>query len=153
MQRALALALLIASALPAACSRDFLETDPFLEPDLSATVRIPLRTTTDDGTTYELRDAIVEISGAAMLTLSARDGQLSTPLPAGTYTLFLRSGYRVIEIAPDGQQRERTVAPRSQNPQHFTVREVEDATLGLRFADGQRELVFGAPPPVRLTRR
>lgn len=153
MRRALALAVLISSALPAACSRELLDVDPFAEPDLSASVRIPLRTSGDDGTTYLLRDATVEIAGAAMLTLTAADGDLTTPLPAGSYTLFLRPGYQVIEIAPNGQQRTVEVEQRGQNPQRFSVREVEDATLGLSFSHGEREVVFGARSPVRLTRR
>src|SRR5262245_21810931 len=105
MRRALALALLISSALPAGCSRELFDADPFAEPDLSANVRLPLRTTSDDGTTYLLRDATLEIGGAAMLTLTAGDRDLSSPLPAGSYTLFLRPGYRVLEVGPDGQER------------------------------------------------
>ncbi|MET0283788.1 MAG: hypothetical protein ABW352_04940, partial [Polyangiales bacterium] len=100
MRRALAIALLLSSALSAACSRDLLDADPFAEPDLSASVRLPLQTSSDDGTTYLLRDATLELSGAAMLTLSGADKELSTPLPAGSYTLFLRPGYRVIELSP-----------------------------------------------------
>ncbi|HEX5660328.1 MAG TPA: hypothetical protein VFX59_24200 [Polyangiales bacterium] len=150
MRRALALALLISSV---ACSRELLDVDPFQEPDLSASVRLPLSTSLDDGTTYLLQDATVEIGGAAMLTLRAAEGDLTTPLPAGSYTLFLRPGYRVIEVSPAGERREIAVEARSQNPQYFTVREVEDATLRLSFAHGERELVFGARAPVRLTRR
>jgi hypothetical protein len=150
MRRALALALLISSV---ACSRELLDADPFAEPDLSANVRLPLSTTSDDGTTYQLRDATLEISGAAMLTLSATDGELASPLPAGSYTMFLRPGYRVIELAADGTQREIAVEARGANPQRFMVREVEDATLRLSFAHGEQELVFGARAPMRLTRR
>ncbi len=152
MRRAFALALLISAALPA-CSRELLDADPFAEPDLGATVRLPLRTRVDDGTTYLLRDATLEISGAALLTLSGAEAELTSPLPAGSYSMFLRPGYRVIEVGADGQQREVTVQARSENPQRFTVREVEDATLRLSFAYGERELVFGALAPMRLTRR
>jgi hypothetical protein len=161
MRRALAFALVISSALTAACARDLLDTDPFAEPDLSGSVRIPLSASAEDGTLYLLRDATLEISGSAMLTLDTPSAEqvaqperaLSTPLPPGAYTLFLRPGYRVIEIAPNGAQRTIEVALSGTNPQRFQLREVEDATLQLSFAHGEHELVFGAAPPVRITRR
>lgn len=157
MRRALLLALAISSTLPTACARELFE--PFVEPDLSGSVRLPLSTTSEDGTQYLLRDATVEISGSAMITLSTPEASLpseralSTPLPAGAYTLFLRPGFRVVEVAPDGAQRDVEVAIQGANPQRFALREVEDATLRLSFAHGDRQLVFGASSPVRITRR
>lgn len=166
MRRALLIALMLSSTLSTACARELLERDPFVEPDLSGSVRIPLSATAEDGTLYLLRDATVEISGSAMFTLrapvdarepsneiqlAASERTLSTPLPAGVYTLFLRPGFNVLEIAPDGTRRQVEVTLAGANPQRFALREVEDATLRLRFAHGDRELVFGAATPMRLS--
>jgi hypothetical protein len=158
MRRALALALVISSAMPMACARELFESDPFVEPDLSGSVRIPLSASADDGTLYILRDATLELSGSAMMTLSTpakleQDSALTTQLPAGAYTLFLRPGYRIEQIAPNGDRREVALQLQGQNPKRFRLREVEDATVQLSFSDGERELVFGGPAPVRLTRR
>ncbi|HEY6882221.1 MAG TPA: hypothetical protein VI299_29525 [Polyangiales bacterium] len=150
---------MISSALPLACARELLESDVFAEPDLSGTVRIPLSTTAEDGTLYVLRGATFEISGAAMLTLNAPsdlaepERALSTPLPAGAYTLFLRPGYQLLEIKPSGEQRELDLALAGDNPQRFALREVQDATVRLSFTQGEHQLVLGNAAPVRITRR
>lgn len=157
MRRALVLAL--ALLLPA-CDRELLDQDVFASPDLSGSVRIPLSTTTDDGTTYLLRDATLEISGAAMMTLtspgaSERAGAgeaLTTALPAGSYTLFLRPGFTLLEVDPSGIEHRVEAALASGNPLHFTLREIQDSTLKLTFAQGERRVVFGAPQSVRVTR-
>lgn len=173
--------LVFAIALPlplAACSRELLEQDVFAQPDLSGSVRIPLATTRADGTTYLLRDATVEIGGSALLTLSsaspdapsapnraaraartgrlpARGEALTTPLPAGSYTLYLRPGFRLIEVDQSGAERALEATLSMQNPLHFTVREFEDATLKLSFKEAglpdSDKIVFGAPQAVRVT--
>ncbi|HEY6877620.1 MAG TPA: hypothetical protein VI299_06350 [Polyangiales bacterium] len=159
MRRVLALALVIAAALPLACGRELFESDVFAEPDLSGNVRIPLSATAEDGTLYVLRGATFEISGAAMLTLNAPsdlsepERALSTPLPAGAYTLYLRPGYQLFEITPSGEQRKLDLALAGDNPQRFALREVQDATVRVSFTHGDRQLVLGNTPPVRITRR
>jgi hypothetical protein len=172
MRRVLVLAL--ALLLPA-CDRELLDQDAFAASDLSGAVRIPLSTTAEDGTTYLLRDATIEISGAAMMTLTspsatdlsslARPGArfdrargasggdaLTTQLPAGSYTLFLRPGFTLIEVDPSGSERRIEAALAGDNPLHFSLREIQDRTLKLTFAEGDRRVVFGAPQSVRVTR-
>jgi hypothetical protein len=164
MHRALVLA--IALILPA-CSRELVDQDLFAQPDLSGSVRIPLATTRAGGTTYLLRNATLEISGSAMLTLStagsagarseqdARREALTTPLPAGRYTLYLRPGFRLIEVDPSGLEHALDARLVTHNPLHFTVREFEDATLKLSFVQANSptdsKIVFGAPQAVRVT--
>lgn len=164
MRRALVLAL--ALLLPA-CDHLMLDAEGLGEPDMSGSVRIPLATTTDDGTTYLLRDATLEISGAAMMTLSsptvaetsAAQGRghafaeaLSTPLPAGNYTLFLRPGFHLIEIDPAGVQRNIEADVTGGNPLRFSLREIQDTTLKLAFSHEGRSVVFGGSQAVRVTR-
>jgi hypothetical protein len=158
MRRVLVLAL--ALLLPA-CYRELLDQDGFVAPDLSGSVRIALTTTADDGTTYLLRDATLEISGAAMMTLTSPSSSddrstaesLVTPLPAGSYTLFVRPGFVLVEVDPSGVQRRVDDASLAGgNPLHFTLREVQDSTLKLAFSRGDQRVVFGAPQPVRVTR-
>ena len=164
MRRALVLAL--ALLLPA-CDREQLDQDVFVAPDLSGSVRIPLSTTAEDGTTYLLRDATIEISGAAMMTLTSpgatdlrsraapyasTDDALTTPLPAGSYTLFLRPGFALIEVDPSGGEHRIEAALAGGNPLHFSLREIQDRTLKLTFTEGDRRVVFGAPQAVRVTR-
>ncbi|MDB4975107.1 MAG: hypothetical protein JWN48_3448 [Myxococcaceae bacterium] len=159
MRGALVLAALL--LLPA-CSRDFAETDVFAQADLSGSVRIPLAATSSDGATYVLRNATVEISGSAMLTLSslspsdlsARHDALSTPLPPGSYTMFLRPGFELVEVDASGRERVIDAQLAMHNPLHFAVRELEDATLKLSFAPAdkaERNVVFGAREPIRVT--
>ncbi|MDB4990419.1 MAG: hypothetical protein JWN04_5597 [Myxococcaceae bacterium] len=155
-------ALLLLALLFPACSREFADADLFAQPDLSGSVRIPLAATLADGTTYLLRNATVEISGAAMLTLSstaatdlsARRDAISSPLPAGTYTLFLRPGFQLIEVDPSGVERQVDAQLAGQNPLAFAVRELEDATLKLSFAPAASKtdrVVFGVREAVRVT--
>lgn len=160
MRRAL---VLVALLMIPACSRALVEPELFEQPDLSGSVRIPLATSRADGTTYLLRNATLEISGSAMLTLAtepsespARADALTTPLPAGSYTLFLRPGYQLIEVDPSGATRTLDAQLSGSNPAHFSVRDFEDATLKLAFhpagTDPHDTIVFGAPQAVRVTR-
>lgn len=157
MRRVLVLALAL---LFPACDRELLDHDGFSEPDLSGSVRIPLATTSDDGTTYLLRDATLEISGAAMMTLSSpalgdkvtQAEALTAPLPAGSYTLYVRPGFQLIEVDASGHERRVDAQLASINPLHFTLREIQDTTLKLSFAHDGRQVVFGAPQTVRVTR-
>jgi hypothetical protein len=157
--------LAIALLLPA-CSGELAEVSPFVQPDLTGSVSIPLSSTVADGTTYLLRAATVEIGGAAMLTLStphaadasrslrdrgAAQHALSSPLPPGSYTLYLQPGYQLIEVDPSGHERVLDAALASHNPLHFTVRELEDATLKLSFAHDGHKVVFGQREAVRVT--
>jgi hypothetical protein len=153
------LVLALALLLPA-CDRELLDHDGLAQPDLSGSVRIPLSTTSEDGSTYLLRDATLEISGAAMLTLttpaaSDKTGageSLVTPLPAGSYTLFLRPGFTLLEVDAHGVEHRVDAALASGNPVHFSLREIQDSTLKLTFVEGARRVVFGAPQSVRVTR-
>ena len=162
--------LLVLVLLVSACARELIDQENLAQPDLSGSVRIPLATTTPDGTTYLLRGATVEISGSAMLTLALDPGAahapdpsqvrssrelsqgeaLSAPLPAGSYSLFLRPGFQLVELDSDGVEHaiEARLTP---NPTRFRLREVEDATLKLSFERDGQTIVFGASPALRIT--
>ena len=140
-------ALLLACALiAAAIAFDGALTDPELltRPDLSGSLRIPLDASTG-GRTYALRDVTVELSGTAMLTLSARDGEqaLTTPLPSGAYGAFVRPGYRVVEIDADGVEHPVDATLTGANPLRVQLNDLRESTLELAFAHAGGVLVFG----------
>ena len=64
----------------------------------------------------------------------------------------MRPGFTLIEVDPSGVERRVEAALASQNPLHFSVRELQDSTLKLGFVEGARRVVFGAPQAVRVTR-
>jgi hypothetical protein len=162
MRRALVLALaLLLPACDHQLDAELLAADSVASPDLSGSVRIPLSTSASDGTTYLLRDATVEISGAAMMTLGAstltqqpggEPDALTAPLPAGSYTLYLRPGFSLVEVDARGVERPVEAKLHGDNPKHFVLRELQDSTLKLAFVHAGRPVVFGAPHAVRLTR-
>jgi len=142
-------ALLVCSA--SGC--ELLDADRLMRDAQSGSLRVPLGARGEDGAHYRITHATFEISGAAMLTLTLdpqRDAALSTPLPAGAYSLFVRPGYRLMRV--DGQGAEEPVEAElvAKNPVHFHVAQAEAVTLKLAFRLGEETLTFGAPP-VRLT--
>lgn len=145
MRRAFLLALALCST---ACERELVE--PELIPlEQEGTLRVALTTTGSDGASYVLRDSTLEISGSALITLSGRGATadaLTTPLPAGVYTLFLRPGYRVLKLSEDGQEHAVDARLVGSNPLRFTVHPLEDATLALTFASGDERVSFGTRP-------
>jgi hypothetical protein len=146
---ALACALLVVPA----CARELFESDVLLQHDLSGSVRVPLQTNVE-GVTYALRDATVELSGTAMVTLSSdnpADDALRTPLPAGRYGLYLRPGFRVIAIDEHGHERTVTARLISPNPARLRVAEIDDVTARLTFEHAGGTIEFGAARPVRVT--
>lgn len=150
MRGALVLSLAL---LVMACGRDFHDADPFVR-DQSGSVRVALSASSEQGATYFLRDSTVEISGSALLTLGARDARqdaLTTPLPYGTYSLYLRPGYRVVQVQADGSEQELEATLESPNPRRFTLGPLEDSNLTLTFSVGDQKVVFGAASPLRVT--
>ena len=147
--------LMFLALVTVACTDAFTADDNFVEADLSGSVKIPLSATDASGNTYRLRGATFEISGSAMVTLSDRDAgkdadSVVTPLPPGSYSLYLRPGFEIVSIANDG-----TVSPvqatlANANPVHFTVGQMSDESLKLEFKAGEESLRFGAGP-VRVT--
>jgi hypothetical protein len=150
MRRAIALTLAL---LLSACMRESPEPEQFAD-DQNGTARVALTARASDGTTYVLRDSTVEISGSALLTLSPRsadDESLTTPLPSGSYSLFLRPGYRVVALAADGSERVVAAQLVSANPRRFALRPLEDALVKLTFAIADERVVFGGTPALRVT--
>ena len=137
------------------CTDDFSADGSFIQSDMSGSVKIPLTATDADGNTYRLRAATCEISGAAMVTLSDRDAKkdadsVVTPLPPGSYTLYLRPGFEVVSVGNDGATSAVSASMAGKNPVNFTVHQMSDESLKLEFKNGDASLVFGAGP-VRVT--
>jgi hypothetical protein len=141
----------------AACSDDLTnDKGDLIVADLSGAVRVPLLASAADGTSYRLTGATFEISGSAMVTLTDRDpkGQaeeLVSPLPAGGYSMYLRPGWQLVSIAPDGTTTTLTDSALLRNPIGFDVTEVGTASPELVFKVGDRELSFGRSGNTRLT--
>ena len=138
-----------------ACSDD-LTTDEgdLIVADLSGAVRIPLMASAEDGTSFHLQGATFEISGSAMVTLSDRDNkaeELVSPLPAGGYSMYLRPGWQLVAVAPDGTSTTLAATMVARNPLGFQVSEASTASPELVFKVGERELSFGRSGVVRLT--
>jgi hypothetical protein len=148
MRRALVVSAL---ALLSACTRGLDDFEP-MQLDHSGVVRITLEGHASDGTPYVLRDSTLEISGSALLTLASRasDEALSTPLPSGAYSLYLRPGYRVLKLDAEGAHPVQAELATG-NPLRFALAPREDATIPLVFnVEGER-VVFGTRGDLRLT--
>jgi len=147
MPRALAFLCLIALA---ACSSELPETDAMFRPsDDSGSIQIRLLGSDAAGRQYRLRHATFEVSGSAMVTLSTspldpKQRSLSTPLPSGTYQVFLRPGYEVIELAHDGAERSVPARLGAPGPLWIDVVPRRDQQVALRFLAGEEEITFGA---------
>jgi len=149
-----ALVLALALLLPA-CDRQCIEADTFATAsDQSGSLRVALTATGEDGASYVLRDATLELGGPVLLTLAAQsvhEEALSTPLPAGTYSAFLRPSFRIAKLETDGSERLLEARLLGKNPQHVVLGPLEDGKLELTFAVGDQQLVFGAAPALRVT--
>jgi Lamin Tail Domain len=92
-------------------------------------------TNTIDGTSYELRDAVFEISGGEPVTLSSEDVEPTAPLvrelPAGDYSVLLAPGWRLVEPGSEGALDATLI---SDNPLPFTVVAGETTPLQFRFS-------------------
>ena len=149
--------LLACVASLSACSGGLDLPDPLAdEAQQTASLRIPLTATSAQGTVYRLRDVQIEISGAALLRLSDRDGvrgreTLRTDLPAGMYTAFVQPGWRLMERSEAGSERQTEAELLSANPLSLHVNEQGDVTLQLVFTHGSEELKLGTPAPVHVT--
>jgi hypothetical protein len=140
----------------AACSGDLSDSETlFRVADTSGSIELPLVGADGAGRTYHLRGATFEVSGTAMVTLGspARARTLTTPLPTGTYQLYLRPGYHVVEIDENGT--EHTVPARlsSANPAPFRVEPRADGRLRLTFQHGDLSIAFGALQALRTAAR
>lgn len=121
-----------------------------------ASLRVPLTGEDAAGTVYRLRDVQIDLVGAALLSLSERDGirareSLVTDLPAGEYTAYVRSGWRLMERAAAGSEIEARAELVSINPIQIHVHEMGHVTLRLQFKRGEEALHLGAPASVHVT--
>lgn len=137
--------------LLAACSGELSDSESlFRVADTSGSIELPLVGSDAAGRTYHLRGATFEVSGTAMVTLSdpAQARTLTSPLPMGTYQLFLRPGYRVVEVAENGSETAIPAQLSSANPAPFRVEPRGDGRLRLTFRHGDVRIAFGAPHPL-----
>ena len=152
------LAYVFACALPLiACTDDLRSGDEgFAEPDLSASLRVPLTAEDGAGIVYRLRNVDVEITGSALLSMSYRDGvrareSLLTQLPAGDYTVYLRPGWRLMARNQEGVEVPAEAELLSANPFSVRVNELGDETVGFVLKHGDKQLRFGPGSSVRVT--
>jgi hypothetical protein len=117
--------------------------------DDSGSLLVQLRGSDAEGRAYRLRNATFDVSGTAMVTLSdqapggtSRDA-LSTPLPTGSYQVYLRPGYRLVELSADGSERVVAASLRSPHPLRVRVGVRSDHQVALRFHNASAEIVFG----------
>lgn len=132
----------------AACTGDFSDSEAlFRVADTSGSIELPLTGSDDAGHTYYLRGATFEVSGTAMVTLSNQAGArtLNTPLPTGSYQLYLRPGYQVVEVSANGGEQAVPARLSSANPAPFSVEPRADGRLRLAFQHGDVHIAFGAP--------
>lgn len=135
-----------------ACSGEFADSEVlFRVADTSGSIEVPLIGTDATGRRYNLRGATFEVSGTAMVTLSnpTRADTLSTPLPTGGYQMYLRPGYRIVEVDEDGSERAIPALLSSANPAQFSVEPRANGRLKLAFRHGDVSIAFGAPEPTR----
>lgn len=131
-----------------ACSGEFSDSETlFRVADTSGSIELPLVGSDSAGRTYHLRGATFEVSGTAMVTLGspAAARTLTSPLPTGTYQLYLRPGYRVVEVAESGTEQVVPARLSSANPTPFSVAPRADGRLRLAFQHGDVRIAFGAP--------
>jgi hypothetical protein len=132
----------------AACTGEFSDSEAlFRVADTSGSIELPLVGSDDAGRTYHLRGATFEVSGTAMVTLGTPAGarMVSTPLPTGSYQLYLRPGYRVVEVAENGSEQAVSARLSSANPAAFTVEPRAGGRLRLAFQHGDVHIAFGVP--------
>lgn len=120
------------------------------------TVHLPLAVPGSEGKSFRLRNATFEIAGPAMFTLSDKDAKLDaenlvTMLPAGQYSVFLRPGWELIEVAVDGSERVAEATLRSGNPIPFTIGRTVDMRIKFAMQAGDRMVVFGDSDEGRVT--
>lgn len=151
------LALLLACVLSwSACVDTYDDAGTVVQPDRSGTLRVFLRTESEEGKVYRLRGVEIDISGAALLTVSDRDGirareSLKTQLPPGDYAVYVRPGFRLMERDADGRETELPAELASPNPLRLHVGELGDDVLPLVIRQGDRELRFGGGATVRVS--
>lgn len=96
-------------------------------------LQLPL-TSAAQGTTYELVDAVIQISGPSPLTLTSSgstDATLSAVLSAGDYTAELEDGWRLMQQRPEGAEEVQATLT-SDNPREFTI--AGGATTSVTFS-------------------
>jgi hypothetical protein len=151
------LALLLACVLSwSACVDAFDDAGAMVQPDLSGSLRVFLRTESEEGKVYRLRGVEIDISGAALLTISDRDGirareSLHTRLPPGQYAVYVRPGFRLMERDAEGRETEVPAELVSPNPVRIHMSELGDDILPLVVRHGERELRFGGGAAVRVS--
>jgi hypothetical protein len=151
--------LLILGALSLmACSDDLRAAeDGFARDEITGTVHMPLTAQGGDGKSYRLRHATFEIAGAAMFTVGDRDLRepdaetLTTTVPAGNYSMYLRSGWELVERSADGKEQVTAATLASDNPIIFEIGRTLDARIVLKLRAGDKDLVFGGANPMRVT--
>lgn len=150
--------LLLSALSLMACSDDLRAAEEgFATNEITGTVHMPLAAQGTDGKSYRLRHATFEIAGAAMFTVGDRDLRkpdaetLTATVPAGNYSMYLRSGWELVERSADGKEQVTAATLASDNPIAFEIGRTLDARIVLTLRAGDKDVVFGGASPMKVT--
>ncbi len=140
------------------CSDDLRAAEEgFTSHEITGMVHMPLWAAGADGKSYRLRHATFEIAGAAMFTVGDRDlrepdaESLVTTVPGGSYNMYLRPGWELVERSADGQEQVKAATLSSRNPIAFEIGRTLDARIVLTLRTGDKDVIFGGASPVKVT--
>ncbi len=152
------LLLLLGALSLIACSDDLSAAEQgFATSELTGTVHMPFSAQGAEGKTYRLRHATFEIAGAAMFTVGDRDLRepdaetLATTVPTGSYSMYLRPGWELVERSADGTEHVAVATLSSRNPMEFQIGRTLDARIKLTLRTGDKDVIFGGASPMKVT--
>lgn len=115
-------------------------------------LQIPLTATAPSGVVYRLANAVFEISNPFVsppvgLEVPADDDALSVELPPSAfdfdYSVFLRDGWELREVAADGSERAVSATLVSFNPTSFTIRAQRTTPVTYQFRANSNVITTG----------
>lgn len=152
------LVLILSALCLMACGDDLRAAeDAYRNSEVTGTVHMPLTAQGADGKSYRLRNTTFEIAGAAMFTVGDQDLRtpdaetLATTVPAGSYSMYLRPGWELVERSADGSEKVAAATLVSRNPLAFEIGNTLEARVALTVRTGDKDVVFGAVSPIKVT--